>query len=123
MAGVAAHTSLVLRSRFGFAPVPTSKQFSRYLIRAYSSKNSSENDPTPRSSRDSDPSSRPKEFRGFGAPLPKKDQNKAEALRESLAGVSNAKGRRPKGTNVIMGDADTEEQWRELDAQVSTRTI
>ena len=35
------------------------------------------------------------------------------------AGVSNADGRVPRGTNIVFGTEDSEEKWRELDEQVN----
>jgi hypothetical protein len=93
------------------APAPRRSCIRRASSSSFDSEDISNLDP-------SRPSSRPPEFRGFGRP-PARDENKADALRESLAGVSNAQGRKPKGTNIILGDAATEDKWRELDAQVS----
>lgn len=74
------------------------------------------------SSRDADQpkaSSSAPEFRGFGQPPVDKPQSKADALRQSLGGVSNAEGRVARSTNVVLGTDDSEEKWRELDMQVN----
>lgn len=75
------------------------------------------------SNRDDDQpqaSSSAPEFRGFGKPpADDKPKSTADALRQTLGGVSDAEGRVARSTNVVLGTDDSEEKWRELDMQVN----
>lgn len=61
--------------------------------------------------------------RGFGRPASSKDDPRqlstADALRQSLGDLSEAQGRKPRGTNIVFGTDESEEKWRELDSQVN----
>lgn len=79
---------------------------------------------SPGSSKDDDnnQSSSPMN-RGFGRPAPSKDDvrqfSTADALRQSLGDLSEAQGRKSRGTNIVFGTDESEEKWRELDSQVN----
>ena len=89
---------------------------SSLIVRCTTNDSSNNNEQQP------EPSSSDPEFKGFGQPpssSPEKPISTAEALRESLGGVSNAQGRVARSTNVVLGINETEEKWRELDEQVN----
>ena len=82
------------------------------LIRCNATNNSDDNEQP-------QPSSSAPEFRGFGQPPSPEPKSTADALRQTLGGVSNNQGRVANTTNIVLGTDDSEEKWRELDNQVN----
>ncbi|KAL4436759.1 hypothetical protein ABPG75_003898 [Micractinium tetrahymenae] len=60
-------------------------------------------------------------YKGFARQQPQKQQqtSAADALQNTLAGISANVGRVPQGNNVILDTTNDEDKWRELDMQVN----
>ncbi|EFN55739.1 hypothetical protein CHLNCDRAFT_134074 [Chlorella variabilis] len=59
-------------------------------------------------------------YKGFASrPAQQRKATPADALQNTLAGLSANVGRVPQGTNVILDTTSDEDKWRELDLQVN----
>ncbi|KAI3425986.1 hypothetical protein D9Q98_007954 [Chlorella vulgaris] len=111
--GLASH----LRGGKLWPAAPASRPAHPFAARCSSSSNSNSSGDPPGGEHSNSHSS-DTVYKGFS----KQQQQKAtpaDALQNTLAGLSAAVGRVPSSNNVILDTTNDEDKWRELDAQVN----